>query len=203
MSDNHETPQEPTVTPRPRIFRPAEKETAPQVPASSAESAEQAEPRPRPAIARILDESTQRFGAGTTYSGTGTGRPTAPRDINVTPKAPTVQRMSPSQEPSPPPRRPTLQPAVGPVSTASAAVPAGSAVSVSSFFDLNFYAVLTMVLAIVFPPLAIPVAHMTRAHVQASGSQGDSVMRAGIVLAYVSLAVFTCALFFSVVAEVV
>lgn len=188
----------------PRIFRPQEDATRP----LAVDPAEQVAPTaslPRPQIARILDESAQRFGAGTTYGGSGSPRPNPQPNIGPAPKASPVQGIPPTGMPSPAPR-PTPQPtapAAEPVWTARAPHTNSAPMSLAGTSDLNIYAVLTVVLAVIFPPLAIPVGHVTRAHVHASGDQGESLLRAGLILAYISLAVFTCLLLFSVGAELI
>lgn len=188
----------------PRIFRPQEDATR-RLEVGPAEQVAPTASLSRPQIARILGDSSARFGAGTTYGGSGSPGPTPQPNIDAVPKASPGQGISPAGAPSPTPR-PTPQPtapAAEPAWTARAAHTNGAPTSMAGTSDLNIYAVLTMVLAVIFPPLAIPVGHVTRAHVHASGEQGESLLRAGLILAYVSLAVFTCLLLFSVVTELI
>lgn len=203
--DPHGTPQVAAEqSTAPRIFRPSEAATE-QIAAAPDAEATQAVPTPAPNASAALEESTRRFGAGTVYGGTGTGQG-APQQPAVRPmeQVQSILKVTPVAQVPPPRIPPVVAPELSsaPTST-SPTVDSGIPKWASGIPDVNVYVALTMVLALIFPPLAIPVGHVTRTQVMASGEQGASWVRGALVLAYVSLGIFMFLLVVSGIAAMV
>ena len=209
VTDNHgpdpdRTPQVAANPPTaPRIFRPTEAVTE-QVASTPDEEATEVVPMPSSNAAALV-ESTQRFGAGTVYGGDGTGQGTPPQGaVRPAEQAQRIYKVAPQEQVPLPRILPTT--ASDTNSTPASTSPTfGSGIPkwASGIPDVNIYVALTMVLAVIFPPLAIPVGHVTRTQVIASGGQGESLVRAGLLLAYVSLGIFMLLLVISGIAAMI
>lgn len=57
---------------------------------------------------------------------------------------------------------------------------------IQSQTDVNYLAVLTLMLGVMVPPVAVVVGHTARAQIRATGERGDTIARIGLALGYVS-----------------
>lgn len=205
VTDPHGTPQVASEqSTAPRIFRPSEAATE-QIAAAPDADATPVDSTPAPNAVAALDESTQRFGAGTVYTGRGTGKGVPPQAaVRPMEQVQSILKVTPVAQVPPRPAPPMVAPELS-SAPASASPTADSGIPkwASGIPNVNVYVALTMVLAVIFPPLAIPVGHVTRTQVMASGEQGESWVRGALVLAYVSLGIFMILLVISGIAAMV
>ena len=165
---------------------------------------------PQDEVQRLMAESRSRFAAGTTY-GAPAEEPAPPVQPPTRPAPPRIAApptiaQQPRPVPAPPPRLnpppppPSTQPT--PPTFAGVGINAGPTAARAAT-DLDFLPVLTLALALIFPPLALPVGYMTRAHFGPMPSRQSALTQKALILAYVSLGLFGVLVLVSLIAAAV
>ena len=161
-------------------------------------------------VQRLMAESSNRFAAGTTYGGQAEQESAPPVQPPPRPAPPRIAAPPTIAAPPPPTPAPAPPPTLTPPPATPPPPPTFSGVAIDNrattsgaATDLDFLPTLTLVLALIFPPMALPVGYVTRAHFGSAPSRQRALTQKALILAYVSLGLFGVLVLVSLIVAVV